>query len=391
MSDRRHFLKQVALFGAMPATPITFALGQAKPQIEPRPEPSDGSFPVIYRQLFRTRTPRRITVPDVGDFKVLKGDFHIHTLFSDGSMLPAYRVIEAVDNGLDIISITDHIEIRPYIGGYGLKLLNGNDDHNIAYDLSVREAEKQNIILVRGTEITKSAMPPGHFNALFIKDANPIAAVREDWRKMLAVATDQGGFIQWNHPGFISAEGGGLERGAPMRFMKEHEEAYRNGRLHGIEIFNTISYYPIVSQWCEERNLAVVANSDIHLSEWDQYGSQNPDRPMTLVLAKERSHDSVREAFFANRTIAFVAGMIIGRREWLEKLFSSCVTMTARPGLIELVNKSDIPCLVHAGGMVRELPVRDRPLSIYRSDSMKKLTVGNWLVDMNHPLEIKLE
>ena len=57
-------------------------------------------------------TPRTITIPDTAGFKVLK-DFHMHTLFSDGQVMPADRVNEAVQNGLDVIAITDHIECVP--------------------------------------------------------------------------------------------------------------------------------------------------------------------------------------------------------------------------------------------------------------------------------------
>ena len=387
MSDRRHFLKQLALLGTVAVSPFSVAWGQNESASSPAVPSADGQFAVSYGNI-RTRKPaRKITVPDVGEYKVLKGDFHIHTVFSDGAVMPQARVAEAVDNGLDVISITDHIEYRPNFGGNSIKLLDKNDDFNIAYDLAKPEADKQNLILVRGVEITKNIMPPGHFNALFIKDANSIAAVVDDWRKMLAVAVEQGGFIHWNHPGAIASFG--FKAGEPMQFMAEHEEAYKNGHIHGIEIFNGSSYYPGVSQWCEERNLAVIANSDVHASEWNTYGDQNPLRPMTLIFAKERTHDSVKEAFFARRTVGFAAGMVLGPREWLEKLFAACITMTPKPGLLELVNNSDIPCFVQAGGAVHELPALGR-LSIYRSDSLKKLTVSNWLVGVNQPLEIAL-
>ncbi|MCL2330074.1 MAG: hypothetical protein FWC56_02105 [Phycisphaerae bacterium] len=403
MSDRRRFLKQVAMLGAVATTPVSFALGQAQPvaksaaksaaklaeksATEPLAEPTEGLFAVSYEQIVRDQPPRKISIPDVDGFKVLKGDFHMHTVFSDGDVIPRDRVAEAVDNGFDVISITDHIEVHPNFGGNGIKLLDKNDDHNMAYDLAKPEADAKKLILVRGTEITKMTMPPGHFNALFIQDANSIAAVVDDWKKMLAVATDQGGFVQWNHPGWVSPKYGGLQPGQPMHFTKEHEEVYRMGHLHGIEIFNGVSYFPVVSQWCKERNLAMICNSDVHSSEWNVYGHQNPLRPMTLVFAKERSHDSIREAFFANRTAAFVAGMILGRQEWLEKLFAACVTVTPKPGILELTNKSDLPCLVQAGGATRELPAMGR-LSIDRNESLKKLTVSNWLVSMNQPLEI---
>ena len=367
----------------------------------PDMELPDGAFAVSHRQVRRTAPPpRKITIPDVGEYKVLKGDFHIHSVFSDGVAMPKDRVLEAIDNGLDVISITDHIEYRPFFGNnhisYGgpnragnVKLLDKNDDHNIAFDLAKPEADRQNLILVRGTEITKRTMPPGDLNAIFIEDANPIAAVVDDWKEMLAVASDQGGFVFWVHPGSVAPTNGGLQPGEPMSFTSEHEDVYKKGHLHGVEIFNGSTYYPIVSQWCAERNLAMLATSDVHGTEWNTYGHQNPLRPITLILAKERTHDSVREAFFARRTIGFAAGMVLGSREWLEKLFTACVTMIVRPGLLELTNKSDIPCLVQAGGAIRELPVQGQ-LSMYRGTSVKKLTVSNWLVDVGKPLEIDL-
>ena len=393
MSDRRHFLKQLALLGtaAATATPVSFALGQGEsPQVSIADQAADGTFVVSYRHILRSKSPRKITIPDVGEYKVLKGDFHIHTVFSDGVSMPKERVAEAVDNGLDVIAITDHIEYRPHFGGNSIKLLDKNDDHNIAYDIAKPEADKQNLILVRGTEVTKSEW---HFNALFLQDVNALAAVVDDWRQMLAVAVEQGGFNHWNHPNWVDrtpdAAPFGIKSGDPMRFFDEIEEVRLKGHLHGIEVFNGATYYPIVSQWCDERNLARIANSDIHPSEWNQYGSQNPLRPMTLILATDRSYDAVREAFFARRTIGFAAGMVLGQREWLEKLFAACVTVETKPGLLELTNKSDIPCFVQAGGTIRELPVQGR-LSMYRSGGVKKLTVSNWLAGMNQPLEIDL-
>ena len=390
MSNRRNFLKQLALFGAVTATPVTFAMGQNEPTTESPMSPTDGRFTISHRQILRTKAPRQITIPDVDEFNVLKGDFHIHTLFSDGLVMPKDRVAEAVDNGLDVISLTEHIEYRPNIGSGELKLATNNDDHNRSYNFAKAEADKNKLLLVRGAEITKSEW---HFNALFVNDINPIAAVVDDWRAMLAATVEQGGFIHWNHPSWTDrtpdAAPFGIKSGEPMRFYDEIEDARKKGHVHGIEVFNGTSYYPIAMQWCEERNLAMICNSDIHASEWNQYGYQNPLRPMTLVLAKERSVESVREAFFANRTVGWAANMIFGHREWVEKLFAACVTVTVKPGILELTNKSDIPCLVQAGGNIRELPALGQT-SIYRNESMKKLTVSNWLVGMNQPLEITL-
>lgn len=65
------------------------------------------------------------------------------------------------------MAITDHIEYktnREYIKG----------DENASYELAKKQAEKRGIILIKGTEITRKQPIFGHFNALFIDDANKL-------------------------------------------------------------------------------------------------------------------------------------------------------------------------------------------------------------------------
>lgn len=57
---------------------------------------------------------RPIQFPDIPGYQTLKCDFHQHTVFSNGSVWPNIRVQEAVKDGLDAISITDHLEYQPH-------------------------------------------------------------------------------------------------------------------------------------------------------------------------------------------------------------------------------------------------------------------------------------
>lgn len=395
MYNRREFLKQSALIGAASVMPLSAMTGNAsKKQAVSAAKAAGDTFTVNMRTAMNLQPipPREITIPDTGGFNVLKGDFHIHTLFSDGSVMPVDRVNEAVQNGLDVISITDHIEYRPYFSQKGKWKLTDDlgHDFNLWYNIAKPEADKKNLLLIHGAEITKSQMPPGHFNVLFAKDVNPIAAVVDDWRKMLEVAAGQGGFLLWNHPGWEAPKSGGIEKGATLRFTPEHEEAYKKGWMHGIELFNGMEYYPVVSDWCNERDLAIFTNSDIHPSEANQYGIQNPNRPITLVLAKERTVESIREAMFARRTIGWAAGMLWGRDPWLPELFKASVEIkTITPGTLELTNKSSLPITVSLGGTAFNLP-KDAKQQVYRAAGVNTLTVANWMIGMNKPLEVAL-
>ncbi|MCL2348129.1 MAG: hypothetical protein FWC50_07685 [Planctomycetaceae bacterium] len=393
MSNRREFLKQAGVLGTaaiLTQTPPVIGKTSEGPQLVEMQGQKPGTT-ISMRDKLQNMPPRRqITIPNVGDWQVLKGDFHIHTIFSDGTLWPKERVIEAAGNGLDVIAITDHIEYRPNLGGSsGLKLADRNDDHNISYDIAKPEADQRKIILVRGTEITKSKMPPGHFNALFFEDANRIAAQVSDYRKMFEETVRQGGFLLWNHPGWEAPGSGGIEKGAPTIFTPEHEEIFKNGWMHGIEAFNQYDYYSVVSDWVEEKDLATFANSDIHQTEIETYGVRNPRRPITLVFAKERTHDAVKEAFFAKRTVGWAADMILGREKWLKPLFEACVEIHADGGTLAFVNKSSLPVVMQVGNQTVNLS----PLGMAeakRTASGKFLVATNWHTGMDKRLEIAI-
>ena len=118
--------------------------------------------------LMNVQAQRRneIQVPDLDGYTTLKCDFHMHTVFSDGLVWPTVRVDEAYREGLDAISLTEHIEYRPHKKDIVA-------DHNRSFDLCQKQAEKLGILLIRGSEITRP-MAPGHFNAIFLADSNPL-------------------------------------------------------------------------------------------------------------------------------------------------------------------------------------------------------------------------
>lgn len=63
-----------------------------------------------YDHRNNSQVRNEISIPGFDGYQTLKCDFHIHTVFSDGSVWPDIRVQEAWQEGLDAIAMTDHIE-----------------------------------------------------------------------------------------------------------------------------------------------------------------------------------------------------------------------------------------------------------------------------------------
>ena len=102
--------------------------------------------------VFGQEVRHEIHFPDLPGHVTLKCDLHMHTVFSDGEVWPTVRVREMWRQGLDVISITDHIEYQPH-----------EDDvptqHNRPYELASGSAQARHLLLIRGTEITRDTPP----------------------------------------------------------------------------------------------------------------------------------------------------------------------------------------------------------------------------------------
>jgi len=293
--------------------------------------------------MLNTQIRKEIRIPDIKGYKTMIGDFHIHTLFSDGYVWPTIRVEEAYRDGLDVIAITDHVEIedKPFRKDIPVK-------YNRSYDLALPRAKELGILLIRAAEITRD-MPPGHFNALFIKDEKPLTV--KDPFKAIELAINQGAFIVWNHPGWESQ----LQVDKIVRWYEEHTRLLKSGWLMGIEVVNWDEYYPEAFDWALEKNLTLFANSDIHTRIDFKFESlRRQHRPYTLVFVNEWSLGGVREALENRRTLIYDRHFIMGREELLKSLFESCIDLISKElssnksgkALIRITNDSDIPVLI---------------------------------------------
>ena len=267
------------------------------------------AFVAAAQPVTRARSP--VDLPEIPGFVMIKGDFHIHTVFSDGLVWPTVRVDEAWREGLDAVAITDHVEYQPHKADLGTNL-------NRSYEIARGRGGELDLLVVRGSEITRK-MPPGHLNAIFI--TNAASLVFTNWRESVQAASAQGAFLFWNHPAWDAQTTNGR-----VVWYPEHTELLERGLLHGIEVVNGRDYSPEAHRWAVGKKLTMLSNSDIHDPlNMDYLVHQGDHRPMTLVFAKDRTPEALRQALFARQTVVYTGDRLIGGEELLRPLFTGSV------------------------------------------------------------------
>lgn len=268
------------------------------------------------RQTALADSPTRseLAFPDLPGLVTVRCDFHMHTVFSDGGVWPSVRVEEAWRDGLDAIALTDHIEYVPHKADLP-------PNYGRSFEIARAAARPFNLITIRSAEITRGE-PPGHLNTLFL--TNVANLEQKEYRAAISNAFFQGAFIFWNHPGW-------KQPGGKAVWYEEQGEFLQRGWLHGIEIVNGTDYDPIAHQWCVDKGLTILGNSDVHGPIAFEYGDQAGRlRPLTLVFAADGSASAIRDALFGHRTAVFSQDQLFGAAQFLDPLFH---------GSIEVLNK----------------------------------------------------
>ena len=288
-------------------------------------------FLLFNNQLYgqkQNKYERKLFFPDIENYKTLLTDFHQHTVFSDGLVWPTIRVDEAVRDGLDAISLTDHLEYQPFSKDIP------NPDRNRSYIVANNFTERLNksidkkLIIINGQEITRS-MPPGHINAIFLDDANKLLHPN-DSLKGIEEANKQNAFVFWNHPAWPAQRSNGI-----ARLDEFHKYLIDKNLLHGIEVVNELYFSEEALDIALKNNLTIMGTSDVHgLIDWlfkvpnddEALNTNSPGhRPITMVFAKNKSKESIKEALFAGRTVVFYNELLIGKEENLKPLIQKCL------------------------------------------------------------------
>ena len=341
------------------------------------------------------RTSQRVNfvVPQIKGYNVYKADLHTHTIFSDAQVSMPLRLAEAWRDGLDIYAVTEHAEYRPHektyvewmkgylpedakAENYDVVRKAANEkgimvDLNLPYRLAKSAAEKYGITVIPGIEVTRSPSKVGHFNALFIEDANSI--YNPDPEQAIINARNQGAIIMHNHPGWTRKN---------LNMIEFEKKVYDKGLIDGVEIMNGVEFYPKAIDRAKQYNLFMASNTDIHQTTAELYGVNGEYRDMTLILAKDKSLESIREALEAKRTLAFSFGTIAGDEELLRELFLASVKVTPTQAdekrtYLQLENNSSIDFILRQEGANTMVLKRHSSILIRCSANNTMLTIEN--------------
>ena len=349
---------------------------------------------------------KEIVLPQVNGYNIYKADLHTHSVFSDGSVLPKWRVEEAWQDGLDVMAVTEHIEWRPsektfvdYLENYRDKKYNkaintnlvkkASTEEGIMTDLNygVREAQKAaqkfGLVIIPGSEITRDGKTIGHFNALFTTDNNltydpdPVQSIRN--------AKAQHALVMHNHPGWTRTN---------IDFTEAEKVAYSEGLIDGVEVMNGSEFYPGIVDRVKEYGQFIAANSDIHRTTANDYRLTGVDRPMTLIFAKDNSLEALKEALVEDRTLAYGYNTLCGDEQLLKDFFVAgmkvnVIRESGKQIEVALTNMTSIPYTIcQEGHNQKKLdPFRTIIMSVDKKASALEFSVLNMFCSKDgHPV-----
>ncbi|SPL97510.1 putative secreted protein [[Actinomadura] parvosata subsp. kistnae] len=218
----------------------------------PPPEPVEAAEPP------RGERPPRRAIPDLEGLRWYAGDFHAHTVHSDGSLTVAELAELARGRGLDFLAVTDHntISHHPWLAGAG-----------------------RDITLIPGQEVTTDR---GHANVFGEVGWVDFREPADSW---VEHAERAGGLISVNHP--LGADCAWL---LPITRRPRVAEVWSSGwwdRRWGAPL-------AWADAWRDD--VIAIGGSDFH-----QHGSDGlPGTPTTWVLAEDPA--AVLDGVRAGRT-----------------------------------------------------------------------------------------
>lgn len=227
--------------------------------------PSEVSFPRKGAQPAKVENTRGSArkLPAPAGLTWFAGDFHNHTVHSDGQHSIEELAALGVEMGLDFLAVTDHntVSHHPYLSEIG---------------------REYGITLIPGQEVTTHR---GHANAF--GDIGWID-FRNNPNQWIIDTHERGGILSLNHP--IDRDCSWLEplSEKPGAVELWHSSWYRD--LYGDGILAWLS--------AQDRDVTLIGGNDFHRKS----DAQRPGTPTTWVAATENTPEAILEAVKAGRT-----------------------------------------------------------------------------------------
>jgi hypothetical protein len=202
----------------------------------------------------------------------------------------------------------------------------------------------------------------------------------------------QGAFVSYNHPNYSW-----WDKKDTSLFTPFHKELLDKGILQGVEVVNSNRYNIIAHRMAMQYNLTMLCNTDEHYDNYARYYKTH--RPMTLVFAKSRTAEGIREALLARRTALYFDDYIVARKPEAEAFLKSSLLITTekkmvRKGepvlLVNFNNTSDIPYKVRftAPYMIEDYPLGQTTLAPHTTTTL--MLKALWTYPQQVPVEMEV-
>jgi len=248
--------------------------------------------------------------------KPLKGDLHMHTIYSDGKRTPLAMCLSSMESGMDFISITDHDNYNGslqaiknvkesnldilVLPGEEVTVAKGDNSGNghilsINANKSIDEQRKDDVVYEKELEEIAKKIKKD----LSETNIEPLNYARNIW--VINKIKEAKGISILCHPKWL------YHNSKYHLHQPLYKEMLKNSSLDGIEVvgdidkieeLNNMTYLTYMETKNKHKYLAPIANTDAHDSDHDA------GERFTIVFAKQKTCDGIVEAIKAGLTCA---------------------------------------------------------------------------------------
>jgi hypothetical protein len=172
---------------------------------------------------------------------------------------------------------------------------------------------------------------------------------------------------------------------------------YPSGILDGIEVMNHLDFYPRALDRAKDYNLFLASNTDMHDTTYEFYRLNGALRNMTIIFAKDKSLESLKEAIKAHRTLAYSFGTIAGEKQLLEDFFRASVECEViavdanGARTYELRNNTSLPYYLNYSGDPMVLDPFCQLRTVVAKDKVLRIHVQNMWYSSTEQLVVEVK